>query len=254
MEISSLLANLIIPLDLCIVLLLLGAVLRLLRLRRAGNFAAILGLAWVLAWSLPITSIWLGGELEQRYPHILPTEAPKAQAIVVLGGNTGHGRSNWFMPLDKDTAMTRLDMAIDLYEAGRAPKIVLSGGALAGDVSDAKSMAYRVRQNGIPENALILENSSRTTHENALLTEDKLELHDIHNVLLVTSALHMPRAMAAFAKQGVNATAVPTPSQISLPADGSVSPWLPNARAFEASRSIIKEYAGLLVYWWRGWV
>lgn len=254
MELSSLLANLIIPLDLCIALLVLGVALRLLKLRRLGNFAAIFGLAWVLVWSLPITSVWLGGELEQRYPHLPPAEAPKAQAIVVLGGNTGHGRSNWFLPLDKDTAMTRLDMAIDLYEAGRAPKIVLSGGALSGDVSDAKSMAHRVRQNGIPENVLILENSSRTTHENALLTEDKLELHEIHDVLLVTSALHMPRAMAAFAKQGVNATAVPTPAQITLPADGSVSPWLPNARAFEASRSIIKEYAGLLVYWWRGWV
>ncbi|HEX7747756.1 MAG TPA: YdcF family protein [Bordetella sp.] len=254
MELPSFLANLLIPLDLCIALLGLGAVLRLFRLRRAGNFSAVLGLAWALAWSLPITSIWLGGELEQRYPHLTPTEAPKAEAIVVLGGNTGHGRSNWFLPLDKDTAMSRLDMAIDLYEAGRAPRIVLSGGALSGDVSDAKAMAHRVRQNGIPDNVLILENSSRTTHENALLTEDKLELHDIHDVLLVTSALHMPRAMAAFAKQGVNATAVPTPPQIILPADGSISPWLPNARAFEASRSIIKEYAGLLVYWWRGWV
>ena len=254
MELSSLLANLIIPLDLCIALLVLGAVLRLLRLRRAGNFAVIFGLAWALAWSLPITSIWLGGALEQRYPHLTPTAAPKAEAIVVLGGNIAHGRSNWFLPLDKETAVERMDVAIDLYEAGRASKIVLSGGALTGDVSEARSIAHRMLQNGIPKEALILENSSRTTHENATLTEDELELHDIHSVLLVTSALHMPRAMAAFAKQGVQAVAAPTPAQIALPADGSISPWMPNQRAFEASRAIIKEYAGLLVYWWRGWV
>ncbi|MFQ6686986.1 YdcF family protein, partial [Bordetella pertussis] len=34
----------------------------------------------------------------------------------------------------------------------------------------------------------------------------------------------------------------------------SLSPWLPDQRSFDASRSIIKEYAGLFVYWLRGWV
>ncbi|HEY0295979.1 MAG TPA: YdcF family protein [Bordetella sp.] len=254
MEPSSSLANLIIPLNLCLALLVLGVLLRLLRLRRLGALVALLGLAWALAWSLPVTSVWLGGALEQRYPHLAPADAPTAEAIVVLGGNTANGRSNWFLPLDKETAVARMDVATGLYQAGRAPKIVLSGGALSGEVSEARVLAHRMRQDGIPEEALILENSSRTTYENAALTEDTLELHDIHTILLVTSALHMPRAMAAFAKQGVQATAVPAPPQITLPADDSVMPWLPNARAFEASRSIIKEYAGLLVYWWRGWV
>jgi uncharacterized SAM-binding protein YcdF (DUF218 family) len=73
-------------------------------------------------------------------------------------------------------------------------------------------------------------------------------------VLLVTSALHMPRAMAAFSKQGVRAIAAPTPQQITAPSDGSLSPWVPNLRALDASRSIVKEYAGLFLYWWRGWV
>jgi len=254
MEPSSLLANLIIPLNLCLALLVLGVLLRLFGLRRLGTLLALFGVAWAFAWSLPITSVWLGGALEQRYPHLLPSDVPTADAIVVLGGNTANGRVNWFLPLDKETAVARFEVAASLYEAGRAPKIVLSGAALSGDVSEAKVLAHRLHQSGIPQEAFILESHSRTTYENAALTEDALELHDIRTVLLVTSALHMPRAMAAFAKQGVQATAVPAPSQISLPADGSVHPWIPNERAFEASRSIIKEYAGLLVYWWRGWV
>ena len=150
--------------------------------------------------------------------------------------------------------MVRIDIAAQLCLAGRAPKVLLSGGALEGDVSEARGMAHAIRQQGVPETALILENSSRTTYENAAMTEDQLKARGIGKILLVTSALHMPRAMAAFAKQGVVAIAAPAPPQIVPPTDGSLSLWVPDQRTFDASRSIIKEYAGLFVYWLRGWV
>ena len=75
-----------------------------------------------LAWSLPATSLWLGGALESRYPHLPPADSPTADAIVVLGGNTANGRANWFLPYDKETAVVRVDTAAQLYLAGRAPK------------------------------------------------------------------------------------------------------------------------------------
>ena len=49
------------------------------------------------------------------------------------------------------------------------------------------------------------------------------------------------------------AIAAPAPPQIVPPTDGSLSLWVPDQRTFDASRSIIKEYAGLFVYWLRGW-
>ncbi|WP_144631122.1 YdcF family protein [Bordetella genomosp. 13] len=255
MAISTFLANLIIPLNLCLTLVALGLVLGVFRrLRRLGVALAAAGLIWVAAWSLPATSVWLGGALEHRYPYQSAAQMPEADAIVVLGGNTANGRANWFLPYERDKAVVRIDTATDLYRAGRAPKVVLSGGALEGDVSEAQGMAHQMRQGGVPEQALILENSSRTTYENAALTEETLKQHEIRKILLVTSSLHMPRAMAAFSKQGVQAIAAPAPPQIVLPDDGSVDPWIPNERALDASRSIIKEYAGLFVYWLRGWV
>ena len=122
--------------------------------------------------------------------------------------------------------------------------MLLSGGALEGDVSEARGMAHAIRQQGVPETALILENSSRTTYENAAMTEDQLKARGIGKILLVTSALHMPRAMAAFAKQGVVAIAAPAPPQIVPPTDGSLSLWVPDQRTFDASRSIIKGIRG----------
>lgn len=254
MNFSSYLANLIIPYNLCVTLVIIGLALGWFRLRKTGAAIIAAGLLWALAWSLPVTSLWLGGALENRYPHLPPADSPTADAIVVLGGNTANGRANWFLPYDKDTAVVRIDTAAQLYLAGRAPKVLLSGGALEGDVSEARGMAHAIRQQGVPESALILENASRTTYENAALTEDALKSRGIDKVLLVTSALHMPRAMAAFSKQGVEAIAAPAPPQIVAPADGSLSRWMPDQRTFDASRSIIKEYAGLFVYWLRGWV
>jgi uncharacterized SAM-binding protein YcdF (DUF218 family) len=253
MYLPNFLTSLIIPLNLCLTLVVVGIVLALLRHPRFGAVTAIVGIAWAVAWSLPATSLWLGGWLERQYPYHEPAEFPVADAIVVLGGNTANDRLNWFQPYDKETAIRRFQTAEQLYLAGRAPKIVLSGGALSGDVSEAQGMAHAMRQAGIPESALILENESRTTYENATLTEDELKDHHIGKVLLVTSALHMTRAMAAFRKQGVTAIAAPSLPQIVLPPDHSVDPWLPDQRTFDASRSIIKEYTGLLVYWLRGW-
>jgi uncharacterized SAM-binding protein YcdF (DUF218 family) len=254
MDRLSLPAGLIVPLNLTLTLVILGLALALFKRRRAGALAALAGLAWSLAWSLPAASLWLGGALEHRYPQLRPEDAPKADAIVVLGGNVANGRANWFLPYDRGTAVARVDTAMGLYRAGCAPRVVLSGGALEGGVSEARGMARRMRQNGIPDAALILENDSRTTYENAALTEDELARRDMRAVLLVTSALHMPRAMAAFSKQGVQAVAAPTPPQIAPAAEGPLWPWLPNLRALNASRSIVKEYAGLFLYWWRGWV
>src|SRR5690606_15677939 len=153
---------------------------------------------------------------------------PTAQAIVVLGGSTANGRQNWFEPYDSDTASARVDTAALLYKARRAPLIILSGAALEGSTSEAQMMANALKQEGIPDTAMVLENRSFTTHENALYTSQKLKERHIGQVLLVTSALHMPRAMAVFRKQGIDAVASPSPPQIVVPDDSRFSFWQPN--------------------------
>lgn len=254
MGISSYLAALIIPLNLCMLMLAAGTVLFIARRRRSGLLVACTGLLWVLFWSLPATSLWAGGRLEQRYPYTQPDVLPKAPAIVVLGGHIANNRQNWFEPLDKETAASRVDMAAHLYEADRATHIILSGAALDGSLSEAQMMANTLTQRGIPESALILENQSFTTYENALYSHQILTQRHIDTILLVTSALHMPRAVAVFQKQGLSVIPAPSPAQIIVPSESEFSFWLPSARALAASRSIIKEYAGMLVYWMRGWV
>ncbi|HEY9573015.1 MAG TPA: YdcF family protein, partial [Pusillimonas sp.] len=156
MTISSFLTNLVIPLNLCITLLLIAAVLFMLRWRKTAFFIAASGLGWALFWSLPASSLWAGGRLEQLYPHRPVMALPTAQAIVVLGGSTANGRQNWFEPYDSTTASARVDTAAVLYKAKRAPLIILSGAALEGSTSEAQMMANSLKEDGIPDSAMVL--------------------------------------------------------------------------------------------------
>uniref|UniRef100_UPI003342BB4A YdcF family protein n=1 Tax=Castellaniella defragrans TaxID=75697 RepID=UPI003342BB4A len=254
MNVNTLLANLIIPLNLSITLLVLAAILFMARQRKTAMLLAVGGIGWVLFWSLPTSSLWAGGLLEQRYPYVQADRQPVEQAIVVLGGNTGNNRDNWFEPYDPSTAISRTETALKLYEAGRAPIIIVSGAAFDGGQSEAHMMAAALRNRGVPSQAILQEGRSFTTRENAVYTAEILHHLGIDQVLLVTSALHMPRAIASFQKMGITPVAAPSPPQIVVPDQPGFSFWEPDMRTLDASRSIVKEYLGLLVYWVRGWV
>ncbi|MFA5663988.1 YdcF family protein [Castellaniella sp.] len=253
MSFSALMAQLILPWNLAAAVLLLALLAGLLRRRTWALWMAGGAAAWILLWSLPITSLWAGAWLEQQYPWIHPADTPPRQAIVVLGGHTANSRSNWFEPIDAHKVHTRTDTAAELYLAGKAPIIIASGAALDGGISEAQMMASALEQRSIPVQALILENHSLTTRQNALYSAELLRQSGIDSFFLVTSALHMPRAIASFRKLGLDPTAAPSPPQITVPGERSFHPWLPDWRSLQASRSIIKEYLGLLVYWLRGW-
>jgi Uncharacterized conserved protein len=254
MELSSLLTNLVIPLNLGITLVVLGVLALILRRKKLATFLAGCGLAWVLFWSLPASTLWAGGRLEQRYPYHPPDRQPIAEAIVVLGGSTGSNRPNWFEPFDRTQTISRVDTAAELYQAGRAPVVIVSGAALDGGVSESQIMANSLRQHGVPAEAIIQEGQSFTTYENGVYTSRLLKQEGLKRVLLVTSALHMPRAMGVFRKLDVEAVAAPSPPQIVVPNDPAFSFWQPSAEVLSASRSVVKEYVGMLVYWLRGWM
>lgn len=235
-------------------LIALAVLMIVLKFRWTGIVLVVVGLSWVLAWSLPITSLYLGGRLESQHPYKLPRDLPRADVIVIFGGNTQGNRANWFEPYHRETAVDRIDLAQALYSAGRAPRILISGSALDGKVSEAQMIARLLRQRGIPDSAILLENNSRNTYENARFTDIIMRGQKLKSALLVTSALHMPRAAASLQKRGIQVTAASGAPQIVLPLKNPPELWRPHARSLEASRTIIKEYLGLFGYWVRGWL
>ncbi|MHB1223970.1 MAG: YdcF family protein [Gemmatimonadaceae bacterium] len=114
-------------------------------------------------------------------------EAGKADAIVVLGAAQYVGRPS-------PVLRARLDHAIDLYERGYAPLLVLTGGVGEGDTTSEAAVgrryAYRA---GVPEDAILTEEHGRTTAESLYAVSAMLHERGVTRVILVSDPFHVLR-------------------------------------------------------------
>ncbi len=211
----------------------------------------------LIALGCPTTSNWLVRSLENQYPDKGIAGAPAAQAIVVLGGSL-----NMPSELHPSSGITnssdRMLMALRLYRAGKASLLVLSGGdspllEKSRKKHEADEMRDLLEEWGVPASAILDENGSINTHENALFTHQLLQQRGIERILLVTSALHMPRAAATFRKVGFDVSAIPADFRTGWEKEIPISDWIPASGASENSREALHEWLGLWVYRVRGW-
>jgi uncharacterized SAM-binding protein YcdF (DUF218 family) len=115
----------------------------------------------------------------------------------------------------------------------------------------------------IPDSAMILQTKSQNTHEDAVYSAQLLQEKGISKIILVTSAMHMPRSVALFKKQGIDV--IPSPTDFTITEDGwnrMFSPnletlltnLLPNSSAIGLTTTVLKEYIGMLTYGVQGWL
>jgi uncharacterized SAM-binding protein YcdF (DUF218 family) len=224
--------------------------------RRGGFLVAtvvVIGLLWMLA--TPLVSGGLQSLLESHSAE-LPAEAlPKADAIVVLGGTLSPPATEE-SEANLSAAADRLVYAARLYALGKAPVILVSGGHGGGGAMDAESVhaAALLAGWGVPASAILTETESVNTYENAVYTKLMLDQHELKTVLLVTSAMHMPRALATFESAGIDATPAATDFEASGPAPGGLAAWMASPAALDVSTRALEEYVGRLVYRNRGWI
>ena len=231
-----------------------------------GRRALIL-VAIVLLWlsSSRYVSYALIRDLESRYPPL--AVGTQADAIVVLGGGTRGGDSPRPM-VEVNEAGDRLLYGATLYRAGAAPVVLVTGGSIEwltpeGIGPEADDMSSLMDLLGVPREAVMLESRSRNTYENALYSREMLAEAGLDTVLLVTSAMHMPRSVPLFEAQGLQVTPAPTDYLVSdaewqhLWRGGPTSTLvnlLPNVEYLTYTTRAIKEYIGLVVYGLRGWL
>lgn len=231
------------PLGTALLLTLLGMLLARYGRPRAAWFSVVLGFAWLALWSLPPASNWLVSQVEQEFPFQPLSGLPSAPAMVVLGGGIHPSRSA-VTPPNLESSADRVWYAAQLYHAGKAPLMVLSGGSdpITSVGTEADAMRELLMDLGVPDSALLLEGKSRTTRENAIYSAELLRSRGIRRVLLVTSALHMHRAKKLFEQQGIEVDPAPTDHEAR-----PLSSWqlvLPDAGALEGSGHAIKELVG----------
>lgn len=243
---ASIVVSLSYPPALSACVLAVAALLWWLRRRHVAVALAVAGIAWSMLWSIPSASNALRGVLEQRYAVPDASALPRADAIVVLGGGSNYA---WLDHPDVDPDRlhsSRLAAGARAWHAGKASKIILSGGAVGG-TTEARRMAAAIQRLGVPDEALVLEERSRDTRDNARYSMALTGAQGGRKVLLVTSALHMPRAALQFCRAGADVTAVPVPE--GRPSTGLRAQYLPSRRALWRSGRAFKEFAALVAAW-----
>lgn len=204
----------------------------------------VLALAWLWVWSTPLASEALRGQLEEQAgPRALQDVTP-AQTMVVLGGGTRGERPPLRQRAELTAAADSLWHAARLYHAGKAKRLLLSGGATAaGNGTEAAGMRQVLQDLGVPAYAMSEEVRSHDTASKARRAAQMLLAEGTDTVILVTSALHMPRARQLFESQGLRVHPAPTGFEV-VPMPMGLQRLLPDAASLDGSSRGLREWLG----------
>jgi uncharacterized SAM-binding protein YcdF (DUF218 family) len=221
--------------------------------RRAIGVAALM-YALLAYYPLPhAVGRWLG----HPYHALTREDVPEGRiAIVLLGGgsNTVGSWSGDHLSLLDPTGSDRTLEALRAFRLLNAEWIISSGGKPDPDDPDAPAgvaMRDALLHLGVPNARIIVEQSSRTTREQAVNVARLLRSIAADHVVLVTSATHMRRSMGAFQSEGIDA--IPA---VARDSPHSSSWWrnaLPSTDGLEESHTVLHEILGLAYYRLMGW-
>jgi len=187
--------------------------------------------------------------LSERFP-AWKSAGADPDGIIVLGGAIDSDATVARGMLELDASAERVFAMLDLARRFPHARIVFSGGSatLLGEGASEAPIAGRLLESfGIAPERFMLESRSRTTDENAAFTRDLVKPQPGQRWLLVTSAFHMPRAVAVFRAAGFAVEAYPV--------DWRTRGWVDAASPFELlSEGLARadlaahEWVGLLIY------
>ncbi len=237
------------PLLITLILLTLGAGLMALRYRKSGQaviYAAAIYLAIILA--LPL-DVWAARPLEDRFAR--PTLPERIDGILVLEGGTYGPLVIQREAFAAGSMASRLVVGGNLARRFAAARFIFSGGIGDRGKNTAEVAHVVLHDLGVDPSRVIAENRSRNTWENLVFSKERAQPKEGENWLLVTSAVHMPRAMGIAKHLGWKM--IPWPSDYLTFKDYEPFGWLrlPDDR-FRALNMALHEWVALIAYRMQG--
>jgi uncharacterized SAM-binding protein YcdF (DUF218 family) len=182
-------------------------------------------------------------------------DAASADAIVVL--SEGRILAPGDAAISEWRDSDRFFGGVELYRAGKAPRLVFTGGAVPWQPkapSDGAVMRETARTMGVPDSAVVTTGPVANTEEEAHAVAQLLGVRAGANtvprrhILLVTSAYHMRRARLLFEGAGMDVTTFPVDFQLSATEGWHLWNLLPSVSALQRTEMIWRESYGTLFY------
>lgn len=246
---KKIISDMIMPPGIFIILLVCYVVWLILRKRKDFLFPLFLSILLYLISIEPVKDLLLL-PLENRYPPLKEDVVDNNTLIVVLGGGI-YDKS----PEEKNFASLTPDALKRLFYAYRlflkhGGGLGLSGGRVFKNSmvpSEAEVMAKILNELKIPEEVIFLDDKSLDTFENAKNIGALVKEKDFKNIVLVTSAYHMPRSVMLFEKMGVKVTPAPTDYKTDR-TDYQFESFLPKMHYLKDTWLAVHEYFGIVFY------
>ncbi|MEJ7616254.1 MAG: envelope biogenesis factor ElyC [Pyrinomonadaceae bacterium] len=251
--IKKLFGALLFPVPLCLALFAVGLfLLWFTRWQRIGKAITTTGVLFfaILAFDLlPGALLW---PLERQYPafdvafaEVAPREelARHVKWIVVLGGGNV---SDPEIPMTSQLASTSLARVVEGVRLKREfpqAKLLLSGARVFDPVAVAEAMSKVAQSLGVDQREIVLDLVARDTEEEAAVIKSMV---GDDRFIMVTSASHMPRAMALFIKQGMQPIPAPTEHVFKRNQGASPADYAPGSGGIYKAERATYEYLGLL--------
>lgn len=247
------LLNLLIdPVFLWVLCMAAGGILWLRHRRKPARRLFWAGGLWLLLISATPLSTWLAVGLEYRYPvwrpALLPSDSTKTIHIMVLGGGMTSGEN--ITPADQlsGDALNRIVEGVRIKHLAPRAQLVTSGFSIRSDRSQAEILSTAAVDLGVsPADTLWLPDP-RTTREEAAAYRARFD--DGATIILVTSAMHLPRAMGWFRHNGMDPIPAPANHLVKISPDRWTYDWWPSPQKITRMRRVCHEYAGLAELAW----
>jgi uncharacterized SAM-binding protein YcdF (DUF218 family) len=245
---SKVLAFLLIPSNVFILLVILGAVLLFTRFARAGRRLIVLGLALIIAVGLSPLGLVMLRTLEDRFPAWDDSRGAPT-GFVILGGALDADMSAARRTPALDGSAERLTIVAELARRYPGARFIYSGGSgsLFGGEAEADYVVPLFESFGIDKARVVIERKSRNTAENAEFSKPLAAPKAGDRWVVVTTGTHMPRAIGAFRAAGFDVEAFPVDWR-TRGADEAFAANLVFLGGLSAFDAATREFVGLMAY------
>lgn len=206
-------------------------------------------IAFIYLFSTPVFVTPFFKWVEGAESRPLPKNVPNADAIIVLSGMINNVKStDGVYPEWGDS--DRFVGGIELYKAGKAPKIIFTGGKMPWDttsLTEGEILKQYALAQGISDSAILLTTNVQNTADEAKAISNLIGIDK--KIILVTSAYHMKRSQRLFEKQGFEAIPYKVDWKVDKLNSITIMDFLPDADSFRLFNTGYRELIGRIIYY-----